>query len=60
MHLLLGQKRHEDEYKDFDVLLKVNKADIVGMVESIKKYLRSFHGFVGASLAYIIMRTITV
>ena len=60
MHLLVGQKRLEDEYKDLDVLPKVNKADIAGMMESIKEYLKSCCGVVRAPLAYIIRKTIIV
>ena len=39
MHLLGGQKRLEDKYKDPDVLPKVNKADMEGTMESIEEYL---------------------
>ena len=60
MHLLLGQKRLDDEYNYLDMLFKVNKADMAGMMKSIKEYLRSSHGVVRASLAYIIRKTITV
>ena len=41
MHLLAGQKRLEDEYEDPDVILKVNKADMAGTMESIEEYLQS-------------------
>ena len=46
--------------KDPDVLLKVNKADLAGMIESIKEYLRSQCGVVRVPLAFIIRKTITV
>ena len=46
----MEEKRLEDEYKDPDVLSKVNKADMAGMMESIKEYLRSHHGVMRASL----------
>ena len=44
MHLLVEQKRLKDEYKDLNVLPKVKKADILGMMESMKEYLMSCHG----------------
>ena len=56
MHLLAGQKRLEVEYKDPDVLPKVNKAVMAGMMESI----RSHHSVIRAPLVYIIRKTITV
>ena len=59
-HLLAGQKRLEDEYKDPDVLPKVNKADRAGTIESIKEYLRSCHGVIRAPLAYVIRKTILI
>ena len=60
VHLLMGQKRLEDKYKDPDMLLKVNKADMAGKLVSIKEYLRSCHGVVRTPLAYVIRKTITV
>ena len=60
VHLLAGQKRLEDEYKDPDVLPKVNKAGMVGTMESIKEYLRSWCGVVILPLACEIRNTITV
>ena len=39
-HLLAGQKKHKDEYKDPNMLPKINKSDMTGMKEAIKKYLR--------------------
>ena len=60
MCLLTGQEKLKDEYKDPDVLLKINKSDMAETMESIKEYLRSHHGVVRAPLAYIIRKTITV
>ena len=37
VHLLAGKKRLKDKYKDPDVLLKVNKADMAATMESIKE-----------------------
>ena len=34
------KKRLKDEYKDPDMLPKVNKADMAGTMESIKEYFR--------------------
>ena len=41
MHLLPGQKRLKNEYKDPDVLHKVNKSDMAGLMKAIKESLRS-------------------
>ena len=41
VHLLAGQKKINREYKDPDVLPKVNKSDMAGTMEAIKEYLRS-------------------
>ena len=60
VHLLAGQKRFEDKYKDPDMLPEVDNADMAGMMESIKEYLISCHGLVRAPLAYIIGKTMTV
>ena len=38
----------------------MNKSDMAGTMESIKKYLRSCCGVVRAPLAYVIRKTITV
>ena len=43
VHLLAGQKRLKDEYKDLDMLPNINNADMAGTMESIKEYLRSCH-----------------
>ena len=58
--LLAGQKRLKDEYKDLDVLPKVNKSDMARTIESIKEYLESHYGVVRVPLASIIRKTITV
>ena len=39
---------------------KVNKANMAGMMKSIKEYLRSHHGVMRAPLAYIIRKTVIV
>ena len=53
-------KKFEDEYRDPDVLPKINTSDMAGMIESIEEYLRSHHCVIKAPLAYIIRKTITV
>ena len=40
VHLLAAQKELKDEYKDPDMLPKINKSDMAGMMEAIKEYLR--------------------
>ena len=60
VHLLAGQKKLEDEYKDSDVLPKMNKSDMAGTMEFIKEYLRSHCGVIKAPLAYVIRKTIIV
>ena len=42
--LLADQKRLKDDYKDPDVLPKINKSDIAGTIEAIKEYLRLYCG----------------
>ena len=37
VHFLADQKKLKDEYKDPDVLSKINKSDMAGMMESIKE-----------------------
>ena len=54
--LIEGQNRLEDKYKNPDVLLKVNKANIAGMMEAIKGYLRLYHGVVRAPLVDVITK----
>ena len=58
--LRAGQEKLKVEYKDPNMLPKINKLDITGTMKAIKKYLRSCHGDIRAPLAYIIWKTITV
>ena len=37
VHFLAGQKKLKDKYKDFNVLLKINKSDMAGTMVSIKE-----------------------
>ena len=60
MCLLSGQKRLEDEYKDLNMLPKVNKADMAGTMKSIEEYLQKRHDVVRAPLAYVIRKNIIV
>ena len=60
VHLLAGQKRLEGEYKDMDMLPKINKSDMARMMEATEEYLRSCQGVMRAPLAYIIRKTILV
>ena len=60
VHFLVHQKKLKDKYKDPPVLLKINKSDMAGMMESINYYLRACHGVVKAPLAYVIRKTIPV
>ena len=60
VHLLAGQKRIKDKYKDPDMLPKVNKVDMAGRMESIKECLRSHHGVMRVPPAYVFRRTIPV
>ena len=60
VHPLAGLKRLKDEYKEPDMLNKVNKAYMAGTMEVIKEYLTSCHGVVKVPLAYIITRIILV
>ena len=53
-----GTERLKDEYKDPDVLPKVNKADMARTMKSIKEYLRSCCDVMRAPLAYVINKTI--
>ena len=50
VHLLADQKKLKDEYRDPDLLPKINISDMEGMMESIKEYLRLHHGVLRASL----------
>ena len=60
VHILLDQKKLKDEYKDPNMLLKINESDTARTMESIKEYLMTHHGVVKTPLAYIIRKTITV
>ena len=60
LHLMTGQKKLEDKYKDPKVLPKINKSDMAGTVEAIKEYLRLHCGVIRAPLAYVVRKTITV
>ena len=60
VHLLAGQKRLKDEYKNPDVLPKINKTDMAGSMESVKEYIRSCCGVMRAPFAYMDRKTITV
>ena len=59
MHLLAGQKMLEDEYKDHNVLCKVNKANMARRIEAIKEYQTSHCGVMRVPLAYIIRKTMS-
>ena len=60
VHFLVGQKKLKDEYKNPNMLPKINESDMAGMMESIKEYIRACHGVIKAPLAYIMRKTITV
>ena len=47
-------------FKDLGMLPNVNKADMAGIMESIKEYLKSCHGVIRAPLAQVIRKIITV
>ena len=40
LYIISGQKKLEDEYRDANVLPKINKSDMARTMEAIKKYLR--------------------
>ena len=52
--LLAGQKRPKDNYKDPDMLPKINKSYMAGTMEAIKEYLRLCYGVVTAPLLMVI------
>ena len=54
VHLLAGQKRLEDKYRDLEMLPKVKKADMAGTMGTIKDYMRLCHGVLRSPLAYIL------
>ena len=56
----MNEEKLEDEYKDPDMLPKINTSDVAEAMKSIKEYLRACHGVIQSSLAYIIRKTITV
>ena len=58
--LMTSQKKLKDEYKDPDMLPKIDKSDMAGTMEAIKEYLKSCRGVVSAPLAYVIWKTIKV
>ena len=60
LHLMKGQKKLDDKHKDPNVLPKINKSDMAGMMAAIEEYLRLHHGVIRAPLAYVIRKTITV
>ena len=60
VHLQAGQKKLKNEYKDPDMLPKVNKSDMAGTMEAIKECLRSHLGVIKAPLAYVIRKNIKV
>ena len=60
MHIMKGQKKLKDEYHDPNVLPKINKYLMAGLMVVIKEYLTSFYCGVREPLEYIIRKTITV
>ena len=40
LHLIAGQKKLKDEYKEPHMLPKIYKSDMAGTMEAIKKYIR--------------------
>ena len=60
VHLITGQKKLKDEYKDTKMLPKINKSDNAGTMEAIEEYLRLHHGVVWAPLAKVLWKIITV
>ena len=60
VHLMKGQKKLKDEYKDPNMLPKIKKSDMTGMMEGTEDYFRLCHGVMWAPLAYVIRKTIAV
>ena len=60
MCLMIGQKKLKDKYKDPNVLPKMNKSDMAGMMEAIKEYIRLCHGIAPSPLANAMWKTIVV
>ena len=52
--LVAGQKKLKDEYNDPNMLLMINKSDVIGTMEALKEYLRLCHNVIQATLAYVI------
>ena len=57
VHLLAGQKRHEDSHKNQP---KVNNVDMAGTMEAIEEYLRSQQDVIRVPLCYVTRKTIIV
>ena len=57
---LVGQKKLGDKCEDPDVLQNISKANMTGMMEVMKEYLRLCSGVDRAPLAYIIIKDIVV
>ena len=55
-----SQMKLVDEQKDPDLLPKVNKTNMAGMIEAIKTYLSSCYGVKRMPLTYIIRKTIVI
>ena len=60
VHLIGGEKRLEDDYKDPNMLPKVNKTNLAEKIKIIKENLRSHHSVTREPLAYIIRKAIIV
>ena len=58
--LMMGQKKLKDEYKDPNMLPKINKSDVAVMMEAIKEQLRSCHSVTRAPSVYITRKTVKV
>ena len=55
-----GQRKLKDEYKDPNLLPKINRSDMAGTKEAIEEYLRLHRCVIQAPLAYVIQKTIKV
>ena len=56
VHFMAGQKL-KDEYRDQDVLQKINKSDLAGTMEAIEEYFRSYCSVMRAPLAHTVRKT---
>ena len=56
----MGQKKIEHEYKNPDMLPKVNDAIMVGTIKANEELLRSYFDIKRATLAYIIRKNIVI